>query len=704
MATTAAAAKPYKSFASPKRRCSERKRVRQVGPYMLGRTIGKGSSGRVKIAVHISTGQTVAVKIVNKASLQGHTVLSRGIQKEIVIMKLIQHPHILSLYDVFENDHDLFLVMEYVEGGELFEYIVRRGRLQENEARAYFQQIVFGLDFCHRHHICHRDLKPENLLLDRFQNVKIADFGMASLQPSGSMLETSCGSPHYASPEIVAGIRYDGAASDIWSCGIILYALLTGHLPFDDENIKQLLQKVKAGKFYMPQNISESAQDLINHMLRVDPRERITMCEIIMHPWFTRLRPRNFFTLPKPPSPEDVGRPLEDIANIDESILESLRVLWSDRSEEELIRDLVEPKPNMQKVFYYLLQQFKNRVCQNGAVSQEELEYLASCGYRRVEGTPSPSVRNRRKLFNTDSAQLSQELQQLEIKTPAVSAKAIILPPPPAFVDKQIKEGQPTFAEMNIDKFFKSPVLPKKIPMVEMPTFWSPNLKRFSTSELIYSSRHVAPVPTKPTSIPVNDIFNGKQSLVNTDAPAAKTNPSIVACKEHAVFERRSMEKTVENMTVPESRISIESTATAVVPLKKSWFAGWLMFSRHKVNLSTPKKIPVLSNQGAMQADYLVNRFKTSEETWKVLTKILETLGVRVEHRLSFLKCKCDLVVLTNSQELKSKASCIKFKAELVRDRTSSFHPRVKFALTSGSSPAFKLLMTQVRDAWEAAS
>lgn len=191
--------------------------------------------------------------------------------------------------------------MEYVEGGELFDYLVSRGRLHADEALHYFQQIISGVDYCHRFNICHRDLKPENLLLDDERNIKIADFGMAALERGGKLLETSCGSPHYASPEIVAvrcclttlsasipytdelrlrfeqGLNYHGASSDIWSCGIILFALLTGRLPFDDENIRTLLAKVKAGKFTMPSELPTDAQDLIRRMLEVDPKLRITV-------------------------------------------------------------------------------------------------------------------------------------------------------------------------------------------------------------------------------------------------------------------------------------------------------------------------------------------------------------------------------------------------------------------------------------------
>ncbi|OZJ02208.1 hypothetical protein BZG36_04713 [Bifiguratus adelaidae] len=334
------------------------RRRKEVGDYWLGKTLGKGSSGRVKLGTHKVTGEQVAIKIISKTHLASNAAVEKAVKREIAIMKLIDHPNIMSLYDVIDvaESSDLYLILEYVRGGELFEYLVQKGRLAEAEARHYFQQIIFGLDYCHQHLICHRDLKPENLLLDD-KNIKIADFGMASLQPQGSMLETSCGSPHYASPEIVTGLPYNGAASDIWSCGIILYALLTGHLPFDDENIRQLLNKVKTGKYQMPMDISERAQDLIRRTLTLNPANRITMKAIQAHPWFILSPPRNPAPISNPPSALELDGILANgPGDLDDRILKSLRILWGDDKDEEIVQKLLSKEHNMQKVTYVLLE------------------------------------------------------------------------------------------------------------------------------------------------------------------------------------------------------------------------------------------------------------------------------------------------------------------------------------------------------------
>ncbi|PWN37814.1 Pkinase-domain-containing protein, partial [Meira miltonrushii] len=337
-----------------------------IGPWKLGKLIGQGASGRVRHAVNTSTGLQAAIKIVPKQIL-AHSRMSigdvtakqdkmtLGIEREIVIMKLIEHPNVLGLMDVYETSKELYLILEYVAGGELFDYLVSKGRLRAPEARAYFRQIIFGLHYCHSFNICHRDLKPENLLLDGSKRmVKVADFGMAALQPNEKMLETSCGSPHYASPEIVSGKSYKGTASDIWSCGIILFALLCGRLPFDDPNIQTLLGKVRLGKFDMPDYLERDAKDLISKMLTVDPEKRLKMRDIMRHPWFTdngQLSSTN-------PVSTDLDKLAEeelDMNNLDMDILSNLKTLWPEFSQQDIIEQLMSKGPNWQKTFYSLL-------------------------------------------------------------------------------------------------------------------------------------------------------------------------------------------------------------------------------------------------------------------------------------------------------------------------------------------------------------
>ncbi|TKY89580.1 hypothetical protein EX895_001365 [Sporisorium graminicola] len=339
---------------------------KNIGHWRLDKLIGQGASGRVRLAVHDQTGQKAAVKIIPRTLINASRMSLRdadvkankmilGIEREIVIMKLIEHPNLLGLWDVYETSKDLFLIMEYVAGGELFDHLVAQGKLTPRDARGYFRQIIFGMDYCHRFNICHRDLKPENLLLDETKKiVKVADFGMAALQPTEKMLETSCGSPHYASPEIVSGKRYKGTASDIWSCGIILFALLCGRLPFDDPNIQQLLGKVRAGKFMMPEWLEPASKDLIWRMLEVDPERRIKMADIMRHPWFTNNGKESSLN-PVSTSLETLQMEHLTLETIDIDILGNLKTLWFELTEEDIIKELLAPGPSWQKTFYTLL-------------------------------------------------------------------------------------------------------------------------------------------------------------------------------------------------------------------------------------------------------------------------------------------------------------------------------------------------------------
>lgn len=232
----------------------------------------------------------MAVKILNKAKIK-QLGMEEKVQREINILHLCTHPHIIRLYEVIDTPTDIFLVNEYVSGGELFDYIVSKGRLSADEARNFFHQIVSGVEYCHFQKIVHRDLKPENLLLDASLNIKIADFGLSNLMRDGDFLRTSCGSPNYAAPEVISGHLYAGPEVDVWSCGVILYALLCGSLPFDDESIPNLFKKIKSGMYSLPTHLSQLAKNLIPRMLEVDPMKRITIPEIRLHPWFQHKLP-----------------------------------------------------------------------------------------------------------------------------------------------------------------------------------------------------------------------------------------------------------------------------------------------------------------------------------------------------------------------------------------------------------------------------
>uniref|UniRef100_A0A8C8LUH6 Protein kinase domain-containing protein n=1 Tax=Oncorhynchus tshawytscha TaxID=74940 RepID=A0A8C8LUH6_ONCTS len=311
----------------------------------------------VKLGIHCVTCQKVAIKIVNREKLSESVLMK--VEREIAILKLIEHPHVLKLHDVYENKKYLYLVLEHVSGGELFDYLVKKGRLTPKEARKFFRQIISALDFCHSHSICHRDLKPENLLLDEKNNIRVADFGMASLQVGDSLLETSCGSPHYACPEVIRGEKYDGRKADVWSCGVILFALLVGALPFDDDNLRNLLEKVKLGVFHMPHFIPPDCQNLLRGMIEVDATKRLTLEQIQKHNWYIggKNEPE-----PEQPVPRKVAiRSLPSTDDIDPDVLDSMHSLGCFRDKNKLMKDLLSDEDNQEKMIYFLLLDRKER-------------------------------------------------------------------------------------------------------------------------------------------------------------------------------------------------------------------------------------------------------------------------------------------------------------------------------------------------------
>lgn len=270
----------------------------RFGPYQVGDTIGRGTFAKVKIGYHETTKVRVALKIISRKLMDSDARSALKIKREIKIMRVLRHPHITRLYDVVKTKHDIVLVMEYVSGGELFDYVTHKGRLEEPTARALFQQLTAAVAYCHRYRVTHRDIKPENIMMEHgCRSVKLSDFGLSSITHDGRFFETSCGTPNYASPEVVSGRLYGGPEADVWSCGVVLYAMLCGTLPFDDSNIAFLFKKIQTADYAIPSHVSPQAQDLLHRVLVVNPLERATMEQVMQHPWLRPNFPRYLLSL-----------------------------------------------------------------------------------------------------------------------------------------------------------------------------------------------------------------------------------------------------------------------------------------------------------------------------------------------------------------------------------------------------------------------
>lgn len=354
----------------------------KIGQYTIQQTLGAGSFGKVKLATHSLTGHRVAMKIINRRKISSLDMGGR-VKREIQYLKLLRHPHIIKLYEVITTPSDIIMVIEYA-GGELFQYIVERGRMSEDEARRFFQQIIAAIEYCHRHKIVHRDLKPENLLLDDHLNVKIGDFGLSNIMTDGDFLKTSCGSPNYAAPEVISGKLYAGPEIDIWSCGVILYVMLCGRLPFDDDYIPTLFKKINGGIYTLPSYLSPEAKHLLSSMLVVDPVKRITISEIRQLPWFQKDLPKYLQPLPPTPAaeadgfnfgmtaenngegenPEEgksqrEGEFLPGLGYIEPEIVSELTEKMIGFGTEEVRQQLLEPGENQVKVAYQLVRDHK---------------------------------------------------------------------------------------------------------------------------------------------------------------------------------------------------------------------------------------------------------------------------------------------------------------------------------------------------------
>ncbi|KAG5481357.1 hypothetical protein GH5_07081 [Leishmania sp. Ghana 2012 LV757] len=254
-----------------------------VGQYTLGKQIGSGNFSKVRLGTD-PQGRTWAIKIVDKRRLKKENMEDQML-REVAIMRSLRQQNVVKLQEVLQSSNHYYLVLELVTGGELFDKIVAAKRFDEPAARRYFHQLIAGMFYCHSKGFAHRDLKPENLLLDANGTLKISDFGLSNLQQD-VLLQTICGTPNYVAPEVLMERGYNGLSADIWSCGVVLYVMLAGRLPFEDRNMNVLLGKIERGDYQMIRHITDLAKDLVSRMLTVDPRKRISMEDVINHPWF----------------------------------------------------------------------------------------------------------------------------------------------------------------------------------------------------------------------------------------------------------------------------------------------------------------------------------------------------------------------------------------------------------------------------------
>ncbi|XP_060892524.1 serine/threonine-protein kinase BRSK2 isoform X1 [Labrus mixtus] len=560
-----------------------------VGPYRLEKTLGKGQTGLVKLGVHCVTCQKVAIKIVNREKLSESVLMK--VEREIAILKLIEHPHVLKLHDVYENKKYLYLVLEHVSGGELFDYLVKKGRLTPKEARKFFRQIMSALDFCHSHSICHRDLKPENLLLDEKNNIRIADFGMASLQVGDSLLETSCGSPHYACPEVIRGEKYDGRKADVWSCGVILFALLVGALPFDDDNLRNLLEKVKLGVFHMPHFIPPDCQNLLRGMIEVDASKRLTLEQIQKHTWYIggKNEPE-----PEQPVPRKVAiRSLPSADDIDPDVLDSMHSLGCFRDKNKLLKDLLSDDDNQEKMIYFLLldrkERYPSQEDQNLPPRNEvdpprkrvDSPMLNRHGKRRPErksmevlsvtdgGSPVPA---RRAIDMTQHGQRSRSisgassgLSTSPLSSPRPVRKFCVPPQSPDLLQSPNTSPCPS---------------PEPIPIRTGPRISTPNSLTPNSEPLPAALNKTQTLPAKPKVAPKPLQATRSNPLPETspDAASAAKSETFNPCQPPSQLPSASRPPTPTSPSSPSSPFSPSSISSSPIPnspqVRRSQFAA----------------------------------------------------------------------------------------------------------------------------------
>ncbi|XP_072248560.1 serine/threonine-protein kinase SIK2 [Leuresthes tenuis] len=440
----------------------------RVGFYDIERTLGKGNFAVVKLARHRITKTEVAIKIIDKTQLDA--VNLEKIYREVQIMKMLDHPHIIKLYQVMETKNMLYLVTEYAKNGEIFDYLAKHGRLSELEARRKFWQILSAVEYCHNRNIVHRDLKAENLLLDGHMNIKIADFGFGNFFQPGEPLATWCGSPPYAAPEVFEGQQYEGPQLDIWSMGVVLYVLVCGALPFDGPTLPVLRQRVLEGRFRIPYFMTEDCEHLIRRMLVLDPSKRLSVAQIKEHKWMALDVPVQRPVLYQQPLSAEGEA---SVGEYSEQVLRLMHSLGIDQH--KTIESLQNKSYNHFAAIYYLLverlkahrcsfpveQRLDARQRRPSTIAEQTVIKSTSGsaqvgllpqGVRLLRSPAVPQASSDAFTFSQTACTLEQNFMVEDVNTPKVNGCLLDPLPPPTVLRKSSTSSPSNMMETSIDE------------------------------------------------------------------------------------------------------------------------------------------------------------------------------------------------------------------------------------------------------------
>ncbi|XP_028319808.1 serine/threonine-protein kinase SIK2 isoform X5 [Gouania willdenowi] len=440
----------------------------RVGFYDIERTLGKGNFAVVKLARHRITKTEVAIKIIDKTQLDA--VNLEKVYREVQIMKMLDHPHIIKLYQVMETKNMLYLVTEYAKNGEIFDYLAKHGRLSELEARRKFWQILSAVEYCHNRNIVHRDLKAENLLLDGHMNIKIADFGFGNFFQPGEPLATWCGSPPYAAPEVFEGQPYEGPQLDIWSMGVVLYVLVCGALPFGGPTLPVLRQRVLEGRFRIPYFMTEDCEHLIRRMLVLDPSKRLSVAQIKEHKWMAMDVPVQRPVLYQQPVTAEGEAGMGEYS---EQVLRLMHSLGIDQH--KTVESLQNKSYNHFAAIYYLLverlkahrcsfpveQRLDARQRRPSTIAEQTVAKSTSGsaqvgllpqGVRLLRSTAVPQASTDAFTFSQTACPLEQNFMVEDVNTPKVNG-CLLDPLPPSTVLRKSSTSSPSnMMETSIDE------------------------------------------------------------------------------------------------------------------------------------------------------------------------------------------------------------------------------------------------------------